>query len=212
MQFEDRNILITGGSGALGRRVVERIEREGGRVTIVARAPVAGHQTLRLTLQSRQRGRLLAQDDAQRSLEVDAQKAQHVAPRQPDLKCREIEPSEILVAPAARRLRTRLRPVQVDQREAKILGTRRGIEVEKKVTDVKIAVIDPAAVHAPGHLGNAPDQRALPCRQRRILRPIAAMVFEADRACQLFGNDEGMLPRGIDTALSKGHRRHAGDE
>ena len=46
MQFEDRNILITGGSGALGRRVVERIEREGGRVTIVARAPVAGHHTL----------------------------------------------------------------------------------------------------------------------------------------------------------------------
>ena len=40
MQFEDRNILVTGGSGALGRRVVERIEREGGRVTIVARAPV----------------------------------------------------------------------------------------------------------------------------------------------------------------------------
>ncbi|WP_295243712.1 SDR family NAD(P)-dependent oxidoreductase [uncultured Brevundimonas sp.] len=46
MQFEDRNILITGGSGALGRRVVERIEREGGRVTIVARAPVTGHHTL----------------------------------------------------------------------------------------------------------------------------------------------------------------------
>lgn len=46
MQFEDRNILVTGGSGALGRRVVERIEREGGRVTIVARAPVTGHHTL----------------------------------------------------------------------------------------------------------------------------------------------------------------------
>jgi short-subunit dehydrogenase len=46
MRFEDRNILITGGSGALGRRVVERIEREGGRVVIVGRAPVAGHPTL----------------------------------------------------------------------------------------------------------------------------------------------------------------------
>lgn len=46
MQFEDRTILITGGSGALGRRVVERIEREGGRVAIVSRAPVAGHPTL----------------------------------------------------------------------------------------------------------------------------------------------------------------------
>jgi len=46
MQFEDRNILVTGGSGALGGRVVERIAREGGRVTIVARAPVTGHHTL----------------------------------------------------------------------------------------------------------------------------------------------------------------------
>lgn len=46
MRFEDRNILITGGSGALGRRVVARIESEGGRVVIVARAPVVGHQTL----------------------------------------------------------------------------------------------------------------------------------------------------------------------
>ena len=46
MRFKDRDILITGGSGALGRRVVERIQREGGRVTIVARGLVAGHPTL----------------------------------------------------------------------------------------------------------------------------------------------------------------------
>jgi short-subunit dehydrogenase len=46
MRFKDRDILITGGSGALGRRVVQQIESEGGRVVIVARAPVAGRQTL----------------------------------------------------------------------------------------------------------------------------------------------------------------------
>ena len=46
MRFEDRDILITGGSGALGRRVVERIEREGGRVVIVARARAPGRRTL----------------------------------------------------------------------------------------------------------------------------------------------------------------------
>jgi short-subunit dehydrogenase len=46
MRFRDRDILVTGGSGALGRRVVEQIQREGGRVAIVARAPVMGQETL----------------------------------------------------------------------------------------------------------------------------------------------------------------------
>lgn len=46
MRFKDRDILVTGGSGALGSRVVDRITRDGGRVVIVARAPVAAHETL----------------------------------------------------------------------------------------------------------------------------------------------------------------------
>ena len=46
MRFKDRDILVTGGSGALGRRVVEQMTREGGRVTVIARAPVAGQETL----------------------------------------------------------------------------------------------------------------------------------------------------------------------
>lgn len=46
MRFEDRNILITGGSGALGRRIVDQMKREGGRVTVIARNPVDGQNTL----------------------------------------------------------------------------------------------------------------------------------------------------------------------
>lgn len=46
MRFRDRDILVTGGSGALGRRVVGHMAREGGRVVVVARAPVAGLETL----------------------------------------------------------------------------------------------------------------------------------------------------------------------
>lgn len=46
MRFKDRDILVTGGSGALGRRIVEQIKREGGRVTVIARNPVDGQNTL----------------------------------------------------------------------------------------------------------------------------------------------------------------------
>lgn len=46
MRFKDRDVLITGGSGALGRRVVQQIKREGGRVVVVARAPVDGQETI----------------------------------------------------------------------------------------------------------------------------------------------------------------------
>ncbi|MGQ3067984.1 MAG: SDR family NAD(P)-dependent oxidoreductase [Brevundimonas sp.] len=46
MRFRDRDILVTGGSGALGRRVVDQMKREGGRVTVIARNPVDGQNTL----------------------------------------------------------------------------------------------------------------------------------------------------------------------
>ncbi|MBU4039364.1 MAG: SDR family NAD(P)-dependent oxidoreductase [Alphaproteobacteria bacterium] len=46
MRFRDRDFLVTGGSGALGQRVVEQMTREGGRVVVVARAPVAGRETI----------------------------------------------------------------------------------------------------------------------------------------------------------------------
>lgn len=46
MRFKDRDILVTGGSGALGRRIVEQMKREGGRVTVIARNPVDGQDTL----------------------------------------------------------------------------------------------------------------------------------------------------------------------
>ncbi|WGM30717.1 SDR family NAD(P)-dependent oxidoreductase [Brevundimonas sp. NIBR11] len=46
MRFKDRDILVTGGSGALGGRVVEQMKREGGRVTVIARAPMTGQATL----------------------------------------------------------------------------------------------------------------------------------------------------------------------
>jgi short-subunit dehydrogenase len=46
MRFEGRQVLVTGGSGALGRRVSDRIAREGGQVCVVARQPVAGFETL----------------------------------------------------------------------------------------------------------------------------------------------------------------------
>ena len=46
MRVRDRDFRVTGGSGALGRRVVEQIAREGGRVVVVARAPVAGRETI----------------------------------------------------------------------------------------------------------------------------------------------------------------------
>ena len=46
MRFRDRDVLVTGGSGALGRRVVEHIAGEGGRVVVVARAPVDAQDTL----------------------------------------------------------------------------------------------------------------------------------------------------------------------
>ncbi|WP_433933302.1 SDR family NAD(P)-dependent oxidoreductase [Brevundimonas diminuta] len=46
MRFEDRDILVTGGSGALGRRVTDHIAQEGGRVVIIARAPAADRETL----------------------------------------------------------------------------------------------------------------------------------------------------------------------
>ncbi|RZJ93711.1 MAG: SDR family NAD(P)-dependent oxidoreductase [Brevundimonas sp.] len=46
MRFKDRDVLITGGSGALGRRVVQQIRRDGGRVVVIARAPMEGQETL----------------------------------------------------------------------------------------------------------------------------------------------------------------------
>lgn len=46
MRFKNRDILVTGGSGALGRRIVEQMKRDGGRVTVIARNPVAGQNTL----------------------------------------------------------------------------------------------------------------------------------------------------------------------
>jgi len=46
MRFKDRDILVTGGSGALGRRIVEQMKREGGRVSVIARNPVDGQNTL----------------------------------------------------------------------------------------------------------------------------------------------------------------------
>jgi short-subunit dehydrogenase len=46
MRFKDRVILVTGGSGALGRRIVEQMKREGGCVTVIARNPVEGQNTL----------------------------------------------------------------------------------------------------------------------------------------------------------------------
>lgn len=46
MRFKGRDVLITGGSGALGRRMADQIAREGGRVTIMARTPLAGRDTL----------------------------------------------------------------------------------------------------------------------------------------------------------------------
>lgn len=46
MRFEDRDVLVTGGSGALGRRVVDHIRQEGGRVVIVARQPAVDRETI----------------------------------------------------------------------------------------------------------------------------------------------------------------------
>ncbi|KQS54415.1 short-chain dehydrogenase [Brevundimonas sp. Leaf363] len=46
MRFKDRDVLITGGSGALGRRVVQQIRRDGGRVVVIARALMDGQETL----------------------------------------------------------------------------------------------------------------------------------------------------------------------
>lgn len=46
MRFRDRNVLITGGTGAIGRRVAAQIEREGGRVTVVARSRQDGRDTI----------------------------------------------------------------------------------------------------------------------------------------------------------------------
>lgn len=39
MQFEDRQVLLTGGAGAMGRLIAEDIRKQGGRVTVVDRVP-----------------------------------------------------------------------------------------------------------------------------------------------------------------------------
>lgn len=82
MRFEDRDILITGGSGALGRRVVERIEREGGRVVIVARTRVTGHPTLIGDLSTAQGVEAVATQAATRSwdLLINIAGIQHFGP------------------------------------------------------------------------------------------------------------------------------------
>lgn len=46
MRFKGRDVLITGGSGALGRRIADQITREGGRVTVLARSAQDGRDTL----------------------------------------------------------------------------------------------------------------------------------------------------------------------
>ena len=83
--------------------------------------------------------------------------------------------------------------------------------MQKKVADVEIAMIDATAVHAPGHLGDAADQRMLPGRWRRARRPVTAVIFETDGIGQFLGNDEGMLARRINATLGESHGGHAGD-
>lgn len=46
MRFKGSDVLITGGSGALGRRIADQIAREGGRVTVLARSAQDGRDTL----------------------------------------------------------------------------------------------------------------------------------------------------------------------
>jgi hypothetical protein len=84
-------------------------------------------------------------------------------------------------------------------------------QMQQKVADVEIAMIDAAAVHAPRHLRHAPDQRALESRRWRHGAPVAAKVFEADGGCEFFGDDEGLPPCRVAATLAEGDGAHGID-
>jgi hypothetical protein len=137
----------------------------------------------------------VAQDIAQRAGEIGFQEAQAVAFGQADIEGGKIQRGQILVAPAAWRLLPHLGAMQVDQRQARRAGIDR--QVQQEVADVEIAMVDAAAVHAPRHLGHAPDQRALESRRRRHGAPVAAEILEADGGREFFGDDEGLRRAGL---------------
>lgn len=69
MRFRDRDILVTGGSGGLGRRIVDRIRQEGGRVVVVSRTP-QGSQSIVGDLSTREGVEAVAAIAAERPWDI----------------------------------------------------------------------------------------------------------------------------------------------
>jgi hypothetical protein len=149
------------------------------------------------------------QDAAQRAGEIGLQEAQAVAFGQPDVEGGKVQRRQILVAPTAGRRIAHLGTMQVDQRQTG--RSRIDRQMQQEVADVEIAMIDAAAMHAPRHLGHAPDQRALESRRRRYGAPVATEILEADGGREFLGNDEGMPPCRVAAALGEGHGAHRVD-
>lgn len=98
--------------------------------------------------------------------------------------------------------------MQVDHRQAQVIGADRAVGVQQEVADVAVAVVDPGAVHGADHLRHLGDQRTLQARLGWRLQPIQREDFQIDGRRQFLGDDEGVLCGRIAAALAIRHRGH----
>lgn len=69
-------------------------------------------------------------------------------------------------------------------------------------------MVDACAVHHAGHARHFSDQRVLEPGLRRLLDPVDAEIFKADRGRQFFGDDERVLCGRVAAFLAIGHGGH----